>query len=70
MNPEPNNRKRTARSDNMMGARIAIGAGIGTALGAALGNIALGLAIGIGIGIAIAIGAAPGRKRKKPDNNE
>ena len=58
---ESGGRETDRPANSMMGAGIAIGAGLGVALGVALDMLPLGIAIGAGIGVAI--GAAMDQSR-------
>ena len=64
MSNEPNT-KQSEKDNRMMGAGVAIGAGLGIALGVAMDNIGVGVAIGVGGGIAI--GSALSQQKAQDD---
>lgn len=49
---------------SLMGAGIAIGAGVGVALGVVLKNLAIGIAVGTGVGLVFGAGLDQRRKNK------
>lgn len=61
MTSDPKKDDDAKSNQTMMGAGIAIGAGMGIALGSAMDNVGAGLAIGMAVGIAI----GSGMQRKK-----